>query len=377
MKKITARLISLFFVFAVLIGASVSVSAVAPPPTVSAESAVLAEGESGKLIWSVNADKRLPMASTTKIMTALVAIETTDRLDREVVISPDACGIEGSSVYLKAGERLTLEQLLYALLLESANDCACAIAIDVAGSVDGFTELMNATAERLGMTGSHFTNPHGLDDPEHYTTAADMARLTVYALKNAELLRIVSTRKTEIPLNGDEGTRLLINHNKLLKYYDGAIGVKTGFTKRSGRCLVSAAERDGVRMIAVTLNAPDDWSDHAKMLDHGFALYHRRVLAEVGAISYDMPVTGGDSGTVRLTNRNGAELTLPIDSPEVRCVIDAPRFVYASVSEGCVLGHARFYLGDTEIRSLPLYAESSIAAIEKPSLWHRIKELYK
>lgn len=377
MKKSTARLISLFCAFLICVGFAPSVSAVVAVPTVSAESAVLAEGDSGEIIWSVNADKRLPMASTTKIMTALVAIEASEDLDRKVIISPDACGIEGSSVYLKAGEQLTLEQLLYALLLESANDCACAIAIDVAGSVDSFAELMNATAEKIGMTGSHFTNPHGLDDAEHYTTASDLAKLTAYALNNENFSRIVATRKTTIPLNGDEGTRLLINHNKLLKYYDGAIGVKTGFTKRSGRCLVSAAERDGVRMIAVTLCAPDDWNDHAEMLDYGFSLYHHKVLAEVGDVFYDMPVTGGNASTLRLTNRDSAELTLPIDSPEIRCIIDAPRFVYAPVSEGCILGYARFYLGDSEIKALPLYAESDIAANEKPSLWHRILELYK
>ena len=346
-------------------------------PEVSAKSAVLAEGESGTVIWSKNGDEKLPMASTTKIMTALVALERCSDLDREVKIPSEACGIEGSSIYLKEGERLTMRQLLFALLLESANDAACAIAIETAGSIDKFAGMMNETAASIGMNSSHFTNPHGLDNEEHYTTASDMAKLAVYALKNDNFAQIVSTYKTTIPMNGGEGTRLLLNHNKLLKYYDGAVGVKTGFTKRSGRCLVSAAERDGITMIAVTLSAPDDWNDHCEMLDYGFSKYKRVDLASPGSVSYSIPVTGGDSEVITISNRDSAHLCLPSDTPELTCVIEAPRFLYAPIAEGDVIGYACYLLGEEELARIPLYSENDSNIVKKPSLWERILEMYK
>lgn len=377
MKLFSMRFCTVIVCAAILLTAVVPVSAESDLPSVSAKSAVLAEGDSGTVVWSKNGDERLPMASTTKIMTALVAIENSDDLSRTVKIDGKACGIEGSSVYLKEGEKLTLEELLYALLLESANDSACAIAIEVAGSVEKFADMMNKTAEKIGMADSHFTNPHGLDHEEHYTTAADMAKLAVYALKNADFARIVSTYKTTIPMNGDDGTRLLLNHNKLLKYYDGAIGVKTGFTKRSGRCLVSAAERNGVRMIAVTLSAPDDWNDHRAMLDYGFSKYKHIDIVHAGDIKLSLPVTGGVSDCVVVTNKDAAGITLPSDSGEIRLTVDAPRFVYAPVAEGDILGYAVYSIGDTELLRLPLYATANCEYKEKPSLWQRILELYK
>jgi D-alanyl-D-alanine carboxypeptidase len=228
-----------------------------PSPSVSARSAIVVEAETGRVIWAKNAHVSLPMASTTKIMTALVALENADP-EKTVSIPPDAVGVEGSSVYLYEDERLRLEDLLYAMLLESANDAAAAIAIEVGGSIEGFSEMMNAKAEELGLERTSFANPHGLDDPEHYTTAAELARIAVAAMKNESFCNIVSTYKKTIPLNETEGVRLLINHNKMLSRYDGAVGIKTGYTKKSGRCLVSAAERDHVKLICVTLNAPDD-----------------------------------------------------------------------------------------------------------------------
>lgn len=377
MKKFSVRFCTLIISITILCGVIPTAMGESATPSVSAKSAVLAEGSTGKIVWSENGNERLPMASTTKIMTALVAIENSDNLSRTVKISPKACGIEGSSIYLKDGEKLTLEQLLYALLLESANDSACAIAIEVAGSVEKFAEMMNDTAQRIGMADSHFTNPHGLDDDEHYSTAADMARLAVHALKNEDFARIVSTYKTTIPMNGDEGTRLLLNHNKMLKYYDGAIGVKTGFTKRSGRCLVSAAERDGVRLIAVTLSAPDDWNDHKAMLDYGFSKFTHAELAAEGSIVHSIPVTGGTADSISISNKDALDITLPTDAPEVKCTVEAPRFVIAPVSENDILGYAVYRMGDEELARIPLYATSGCEAKEKPSLWRRILDLYK
>ena len=178
-------------------------------------------------------------------------------------------------------------------------------------------------------------------------------------------------------MNGDEGTRLLLNHNKMLKYYDGAIGVKTGFTKRSGRCLVSAAERNGVRMIAVTLSAPDDWNDHRAMLDYGFSLYTHVDFAEPGSVSVQMPVTGGTSEFITLSNKDHGHICLSVNSADIRCVIEAPRFVYAPINKDDIIGHACYYVGDKEITRLPLYADSECPAIDEPSLWKRITAFFK
>ncbi|MBE6707715.1 MAG: D-alanyl-D-alanine carboxypeptidase [Ruminococcaceae bacterium] len=365
-----------FLLFICTVVCAVPVSAGTAPIGVSAKSAVLVEGDSGHIVWSKNSGEKLPMASTTKIMTALVAIENYSDLDAMVKINGKACGVEGSSVYLKAGEELTMRQLLQALLLESANDAACAIAIEVAGSVEKFAVLMNETAKRLEMNSSHFTNPHGLDHEEHYTTAEDMAKLTVAALKNKDFAEIVSTYKTTIPLNGDEGTRLLLNHNKLLKYYDGAVGVKTGFTKRSGRCLVSAAVRDGVTMIAVTLSAPDDWNDHRAMLDFGFSAYRHIDAASPGSVSHSIPVSRGSIPSVTVKNRDSFGLSMPNDSPEIRCVIEAPRFIIAPVKKDDVLGYACYYLGNEEVARLPLYAECGCDRLKDPSLLDKILRLF-
>jgi len=325
-------------------------------PSVSAEAAVLmADGE---VIWSKNADERLPMASTTKIMTAVVALENGD-ITKEVKVNRKACGVEGSSIYLNAGEILTLEDLLYALLLESANDAAAAIACEVAGSVEDSAVMMNDTAQRLELKNSHFMNPHGLDNPEHYTTAEDLAKLTDYALKNETFAKIVSTYKKTIPLHGDEGVRMLLNHNKLLKRYDDVIGVKTGFTKHSGRCLVSAAERNGLTVIAVTLNAPDDWTDHRNMHEYGFSQYVHKTLASPGEYKIEIACPGAPDGKLCIENRD--ELSLCLKSgAEVTHYIEAPHYVFPAVNEGDILGKAVFCCDGKEIGSLPLYAAFSV-----------------
>lgn len=234
----------------------------------SAKSAVLYDPYSQSFLYSKNADARLPMASTTKIMTALIAIENS-QLETLVNISDKAIGTEGSSLYLKHGESMTMEDLLFGLMLRSANDAAAAIAYEISGSIEAFAEKMNEKALTMGLKDTHFTNPHGLDNNSHYTTARELAVITGEALKNDVFLKIVSTKK-HIIKNADGEARLLINHNKLLNMYENTIGVKTGFTKKSGRCLVGAAERDGVRLITVTISAPDDWNDHIALFNYGF-----------------------------------------------------------------------------------------------------------
>ncbi len=351
--------------------------------SLSAQSAVLIEAESGDVVFAKNADTPLPMASTTKIMTALVALELASP-DRVIKTDARAVGVEGSSIYLVEGEELTLEQLLYALLLESANDAAAAIAIGLSGSIEAFADEMNRTARKMGLSNTHFTNPHGLDDEAHYTTAHELALIARAALENDLIRTVVSTYKTTIPHAALETGRLLVNHNRLLRTYEGCIGVKTGYTKRSGRSLVSAAERDGVRLIAVTINAPDDWNDHAAMLDYGFTCYKSVTLCERAQVTHTLPLVGGKASHAILENRDTLRVTLPINAGTVTQSIECRRFEYAPVTRDGVYGYAVFYCdtdGDgkaVEIARVPLYARASVKKkIVKRGFWAWLKSLFR
>lgn len=349
-------------------------------PGVSAQSAVLINGDTGEVLFRQNENVRLPMASTTKIMTALVAVEALP-LHTMVKISAECVGIEGSSIYLTEGELLSLEDLLYALMLESANDAAIAIAVAVAGSVEAFAERMNEKALALGLSESHFTNPHGLDDEAHYTTAYELALIAKAALSHDELKAIMSTQRRTIPMKDGSGVRLLLNHNKLLRSYEGAIGVKTGFTKKSGRCLVSAACRDGLTLIAVTINDGNDWRDHTAMLDYGFSLYDTVELCPAGAYEAPLWVINGTSEYVVVKNTDSLTMALPKDRGDLRCVVEIPRFTYAPVKKGQVVGRLVFYEenpdgSQTELAEVPLYAQFEAASvIYKKSLLEKISDL--
>ena len=237
----------------------------APPPQVSAKSAALLDGTTGECLCEKNGDQRALIASTTKIMTGLLVCEAGD-LDRTVTVPETAAGTEGSSMYLKSGETLTRRELLYGMMLHSGNDAALTLAISVSGSEAAFVRQMNRRACALNLTQTHFANPHGLDSGENYSTALDLVRLAQAALQNEQFRAVVSTKT--ITCAG----RTLTNHNKLLWRYDGCIGVKTGYTCHAGRILVSAAERGGRMLIAVTISDPDDWRDHVSLLDYGFAV---------------------------------------------------------------------------------------------------------
>ena len=348
---------------------------------ISARGAVLIEADTGEIIFRQNENARLPMASTTKIMTALVALESLPP-DTVVTITPQSVGVEGSSIYLCEGESLTLEQLLYALMLESANDAAVAIAIAVAGSVEAFSEKMNARASSLGLTDTHFVNPHGLYSEEHYTTAYELALITRAALQNPLFREISATDRKTIPLRGEEGVRLLLNHNKLLASYEGCIGGKTGYTQKAGRCLVSAAEREGVTLIAVTLNAPDDWRDHTAMLDYGFALYEGVPLCDSGFFSAPLWLISGTQEYVMVENTEALSAVLRVDHGDVFCVVELSRFEFAPISAGQILGHLRFYErmkdgSSRELGAVPLAAAYGVdACTYKLTLWERIRSLF-
>ena len=299
-------------------------------PSVSARSAILLCAEDGSVFFEKDPDLRLGPASTTKLMTALTVRFLLPDPEISLKIPCEAVGIEGSSIYLVAGETLTVRELLCALLLSSANDAATALAIASAGSIDAFCSTMNALADEWGLRNTHFSNPHGLSADDHYTTARDLAMIARRVLDDPLLSSIVSTYKTTIPMDGTPDARLLVNHNKLLRTYDGAIGMKTGFTKATGRTLVSAAKRDGMTLIAVTLDAPDDWRDHTAMLDFGFASYEC-VTLEAGKLTYEMPVAGGTSETAVLSNAAPISMILPQSRGEISSRMESvSRFVLRS-----------------------------------------------
>ena len=246
---------------------------------ISAKSHIVIDAKSGRIISQRNADSVLPMASTTKIMTGLLACES-NKLTEIVQISSFAAITEGSSLWLKPGEKQTLLDLTYGLMLKSGNDAAVAIAEHLAGNIDAFAVIMNKKARDIGAINTHFVNPHGLDSEKHYTTARDLALITREALKNRTFSKIVSTKEYIIPFVGEKWNRKITNHNKLLWRLEGCNGVKTGFTKRCGRCLVSSAKRGNEHLICVTLDAPDDWNDHTELLEQGFEKYESISLAQ-------------------------------------------------------------------------------------------------
>lgn len=314
------------------------------------------------------------MASTTKIMTALVAIESSSP-GEDVCVSPAAVGVEGSSIYLKAGEHQTMEALLYAMLLESANDAAAAIAIHVGGSIEGFADMMNEKAAALGLCDTHFLNPHGLAENGHYTTALELAKITAAAMENDFFCEIVSTRKKTITVADGEGVRVLLNHNKLLRAYPDCTGVKTGFTKKSGRCLVSAAEREGLPLIAVTLGAPDDWRDHTAMLDYGFSLYEGHI--PLSSYTCRIPVLLGKRDHVTLSLSNPQTFITKRGDPAIEVRAECNRYAIAPIKAGDQLGRLVYLQNGKVIAEAPLLAEEDIAALDvRLSLWDKIKKLF-
>lgn len=330
-------------------------------PSVSAKSAVLIECSSGKAVFEKNAHARMPMASTTKIMTALVVIENALLTDT-VKIPREACGIEGSSIYLREGEEFTVEELLYALLLASANDAATALALHISGSVEAFADRMNELARDLCLKDTHFTNPHGLHDADHYTTAYELAIIARAAAENDTFRKITSTQKTVIRRDSKESARLLTNHNKLLRSYDGCFGIKTGFTKTSGRCLVSGAERDGMSFIAVTLNAPDDWNDHKNLLNAAFSQYKRITPFDGGEIEYMLPLVGSYQASVLCRTTQALTVISDKDTDQtVTYKIYARRLEYAPIYAGQCVGKVVFLLNGRKIAECDLISVYSAA----------------
>lgn len=319
----------------------------------SARSLALYDPQREVFLLKKNENARLGMASTTKIMTALIALESLP-CDRLIAADKDSVGIEGSSIYLAEGEILTAEDLIYALMLSSANDAALVLAKEIAGSAEAFSDRMNEYALQLGLSDTHFSNPHGLDSQDHYTSAHDLAIITAKALKNEKFREIVSTKRKTV--ESSDRTRTLVNHNKLLSSYEGCIGIKTGYTKSTGRSLVSAANRDGYELIAVTIDAPDDWRDHRAMLDFGFSKYEAITLATENEYSYTLPIIGSDKSNIKITNSESALLILEKGSENIKAEVMLDRYLVAPITKGERVGHVIFKNGTNVIYDLPLVA---------------------
>lgn len=347
-------------------------------PSVSAKSAALIDTMTGSVLYEKNAYQKLPMASTTKIMTAICALEA-GNLDEAFEIHPAAVGVEGSSIYLAHGETMTMRDLVYGLMLNSGNDAAVAIAMRVSGSIEDFAALMNDTAARIGVKDTHFQNPNGLDDPQHYTTAYDLAQITRYGMRVPEFAEIVSTKSKRIPWQNKENGRLLSNHNKMLSLYQGADGVKTGFTKKDGRCLVSSATRDGLQCIAVTLNAPNDWNDHTQMLDYAFDNYALCPLVRAGEYLCTVAVRHGQQAEVSVVAQQGLAVPVKIGcTPDVKLDIQVPDYLEAPVGYEQVVGQVEVFLDDKPIGSVPAITAGCVAREEpkriSTGLWKVVRE---
>ncbi len=301
----------------------------------SATSAVILEAQTGEILFEKNADKKMGMASTTKIMTALVALEK-GKAEDIVKISPHAAKVEGSSMYLKEGEKITLENLVYGLMLQSGNDAATAIAEHISGSEKKFAKLMNKKAKEVGISNTNFTNPHGLSEDNHYTTATDLARITAYALKDKTFSEIVSTKSKTIERQ-EMGKTTLVNHNKLLRSEKDCIGVKTGFTKATGRCLVTAWEKDNMKIICVTLNAGDDWNDHRKMKNFAYENYKATLYGRGGTVAKKVRVKEGRNRSVSVLYEDDIYL-LEEKGGEWEITFDIPDSVSAPIEKGEVVG---------------------------------------
>lgn len=361
-----------------LVGALCPVARAAGPE-VSAQSAVVLTADTGTVLFEKDGHTPRPVASTTKIMTALLALEAAqERGDPLVDITQEMVAVEGSSMGLQAGDSISLTGLAAGMLLASGNDAANAAALYLDGSLESFAARMNQRAAALGMEDTHFVTPSGLDGEDaqglgHLSTAYDMALLARAALEDQAFRQLCSSPSLAVEFAEPVKRVTYTNHNKLLTQYQGCVGVKTGFTKEAGRCLVSAAERDGALLIAVTLNAPNDWQDHTALLDYGFSQVEPYQLAG-GDVRLTVPVVGSPVEVMSLRGSNGGEVTLPLgQGAQVERVVHAPKFLYAPVEAGEQVGEICWYLEGQLMGSAPLTAAGAAPLQEKaPSLWERL-----
>lgn len=332
---------------------------------ISAESYCVIESKTGQVLFEKNADVRRGMASTTKIMTALVALES-GKVDEIATTSYLASRTEGSSLYLKPGEKMRVYDLVCGLMLNSGNDAAVVLAEHIGGSVEGFVKLMNAKASEIGLLDTHFRNPNGLSEEAHYTTAYDLARLSAYAMQNADFKQIVSTRQMCIETVDEVRKLYLTNHNKLLNCLDDCDGIKTGYTKATGRCLVSSVTKAGFQTICVTLNAPDDWSDHTVLHTQAHNEYREISLAENGTHAGFAQVLCGEAtqvGGVLAKTVTGVFKTVPDIVTNV--AFFSP--LQAPIERGQVIGRAEVYANGLKVAEIDVVAERAVPKLYIPT----------
>jgi len=331
-----------------------------PSPKLTARAALLLDQATKRILYSKNAHEKLPMASTTKIMTAILALES-GRMADVVRVSERAVQIGGSSIYLEAGEKKTLEELVWGLLLRSGNDAAIAIAEHLSGNVEKFAELMTRRAAELGARQTKFSNPHGLHQEDHYTTAYDLALLAAHAMSKPEFREMAATREKKISWGDRPEGRLLRNQNKLLTMYEGAEGIKTGWTTPAGRCFVGASSRNGWRLVGVVLNAPQMWEDSVRLFDFGYQHYRWETVIRAGQPLKRAAVVRGVRDNVMLVAES--EVGIPLKEDEV----DYLRFRFhireplnAPLSAGERVGELQIYFGNTLVRTVSLLAGDAV-----------------
>lgn len=346
MKKIVCLIVC-----AVFLTNTFSVSAY----NTSAKAAVVIDGYTGEILYLQNCDEKLPMASTTKIMTALLLCELGGDLTEEVVTTREMVTVEGSSMGLQVGDTVSYHDLLYGMMLSSGNDAANTTAIAIGGSVSEFVDLMNERAEKMGLVDTHFVTPSGLDADGHYTTAYELAIIAKEALANENFAKAAASQSARLCYGNPPYYRTLTNHNKLLKMYEDVVGVKTGFTKKAGRCLVSAAQKDGKLVIAVTLNDGNDWQDHRALLDLGLSLIESRVFSPTKS-----------EVSIYCTNDDEIKVMLPsvsinvTENSKVNYIIGLPHFLYAPVESQQLIGKITYFCNDNAVYELPITATNSV-----------------
>jgi len=340
---------------------------------ISAASYILMDGNSGRVLLKENSERKMHMASTTKIMTAILALES-GKLNEKIVITKNMTNIEGCSIHLIEGEELTLEELVYAVMLDSANDASIAIAIQVAGSVAKFVELMNKKAREIGAFNTKFQNPNGLGHDQHYTTSYDLALITRYGYNNVpKFQEIASTKYYKIPYNNAKNQRQLKHHNKMLWTYKDCCGVKTGFIKSAGRCLVSAANRNDLLLISVTLNDPDDWQDHTQLLDYGFNNYcSRKFLCKDESIVHIW-----NDQEVLLKVKDNLSISLKKNEMYNTKVVYKINSNLSDYKKGDVIGKAEIRIGDNAESSVDLTLDQNLSKFSYTRTLFNLKSTIK
>jgi D-alanyl-D-alanine carboxypeptidase (penicillin-binding protein 5/6) len=355
MKKIMT------FLLVTIIAVTFSFPQVCQAVDTCAKAAVVMDVNTGRILYSKNANTELPMASTTKIMTTIVAIES-GKLNEVVKISKNSAGTEGSSIYLQEGEQLTVEELLFGIMLRSGNDASIAVAEYVGGSVEKFAQLMNQKAKDIGALNTSFANPHGLDHPNHYTTARDLALITSYALKNPKFKEIVSTKRKSISGPPTESwDRALVNKNKTLWQYEGGDGVKTGYTSNAGRCLVSSATKDNWQLVCVVLDCRPMWDESSALLNYAYENYENKKVIDMASIYKEIDIKGGKEKTAGV--KPTKDLFIPLKKDELTKLEIVPEYKVnniAPIYKGSNAGALNIYIDKNLLGTVTLEYNNNV-----------------